>query len=117
MSRHKTKHQLKQEADRLLETAPNAETIIECRDRLVQVGETLLPQFNALVEHVSAVHSGLLTHLDNVQRGQEDHVLKVVLQDDAMPTALRVFRESLGDFEAAWTKYHKAIKVASLYGL
>lgn len=117
MSKHKTKHQLKREADRLLETAPNAETIVECRDRLAEIGEKLLPAFNHITEHVGAVHGGLLTHLDNVQRGQEDHVLKVALQENDMPTALRIFREHLGDFEAAWDKYHRAVKVASLYGL
>lgn len=113
----KSKKDRKREADRLLEGAPNAETIKACRDKLAEIGERMLPSFNHIVEHVAAKHNGLLTHLWNVANGQEEHALKLALQENDMPTALRIFREHLGDFEAAWEKYHDAVKVASLYGL
>lgn len=113
----KSKKERKRYADRLLESAPNAEKIKACRDKLAEIGERMLPAFNHIVEHVTAKHNGLLTHLDNVAHGQENYALKQALQENDMPTALRVFREHLGDFEAAWEKYHAAVKVASLYGL
>lgn len=114
---NKTKAERAREANGLLKLAPNAETIEACRDRLAEVGEVMIPTFQKMLEHVSKKHEGLLQHLWNVKNGCENPALKQALQENDMPTALRRFRESLGEFEEAWTKYHKAVEVASLYGL